>query len=294
MKVKFGINDKLFYRFIEFTSKLNHIDLTHESFKLICLNQDTPQTKQEIRVKRFANAFRYVVDNSHSDLTLEFLDTVHFLLLGRKMSNKIKKDLLEKYYLIYDDHPQLKASKIHLFMIGQKLKMKSELAFLITNYILIKDEIFPIIVYPNDAKVYKDAIKIRLENPNQFYLFLLQNEHFIRKTHQHKMMSINEQKTKDEVISILKSETNTLKTKYHVKKLYLYGSFAKETDTAISDIDILVVLNDYMINYEKYEIMKKIKKYLSEIMAYRLDVMEFSHALSSLEIHEMTHIITII
>ena len=49
-----------------------------------------------------------------------------------------------------------------------------------------------------------------------------------------------------------------------------------------------------MINYEKYEIMKKIKQYLSEIMAYRLDVMEFSHALSSLEIHEMTHIISII
>ncbi len=294
MKSNIEINNKLFYRFIEFISKLNRVDLSHETFKLICLNKYTPQTEQELRVKRFANAFRFIIDNSRSDLSLEFLDTLYFILLGRKMPNKIKKSLLEKYYLIFDEHAQLKATLMHLFIMNQKMKLKQELAFLITNYILIKQDFFPIIVYPNDVKIYKDAIKIGKNNPNQLYMLIVQNEHFIRKTHQHKMISVNEQKTKDEVISILKNETSILKTKYHLKKLYLYGSFAKETNIGTSDIDILVVLNDYIINYEKYEIIKKIKKYLTEVMAYRLDVMEFSHALTSLEIHEMTNIITII
>ncbi|MBN3490241.1 nucleotidyltransferase domain-containing protein [Acholeplasma equirhinis] len=294
MTEKVVINDKLFYRFIEFTSKLIKVDLVHETFKQICLDQYTTQTKAELRVKKFADAFRYLIHNTSSDVTKELIETTYFILTSKKLSKKINQQILEKYYQRLDDHAQQKACQMHLMLIDLKISSRIEFAFLITNYILIKRGLYPIIVYPNDKKIYMDAINLRKTNPNQFYLFLVQAEHFVRKTHDHKILDISERKTKEEVIAILKSERSILQKKYYVKQLYLYGSYVKETNIATSDIDVLVILDSHIINYEKQEVMKKLRTYLCEIMAYRMDVMEFSHALTSLEIHEMTHVITII
>lgn len=288
------INDKLFYRFIEFTSKLTRIDLTHETFKQICLDQYTAQTKAELGVKRFADAFRYLIDNINADVTKALIETTYFILTGRKLSKKMNERILEKYYQRIDDHAQEKACQMHLTLIDLRINSKIEFAFLLTNYILIKRGLYPIIVYPNDKKTYMDAISLRKTNPNQFYLFLVQAEHFIRKTHDHKIVDVSQRKTKEEIIAILKNERSVLQKQYHVKQLYLYGSYVKETNIATSDIDVLVVLDDYIINYEKQEVLRKLRTYLYEVMAYHMDIMEFSHALSSLEIHEMTHIITII
>lgn len=294
MDERIVINDKLFYRFIEFTSKLVKVDLTHETFKQICLDQYTVQTKAELRVKRFADAFRYLIHNISSDVTRELIETTYFILTSKKVSKKINERVLEKYYQRLDEHAHQKASRMFLDLIDLKINQKMEFAFLITNYILIKRNFYPIIVYPNDKKMYMDAVSLRKTNPNQFYLFLVQTEHFIRKTHDHKIVDASEQKTKEEVIAILRNERTVLQNKYYVKQLYLYGSYVKETNIATSDIDVLIVLDEHIINYEKQEVLKKLRIYLYEVMAYRMDIMEFSHALTSLETHEMTHIITII
>ena len=96
MDERIVINDKLFYRFIEFTSKLVKVDLTHETFKQICLDQYTVQTKAELRVKRFADAFRYLIHNISSDVTRELIETTYFILTSKKVSKKINERVLEK------------------------------------------------------------------------------------------------------------------------------------------------------------------------------------------------------
>ena len=58
------INIKHYYRFTEFSLKLLNKELTHNKFKLIALDEYKCETKQEQEVKRFANAFSYVLNNS--------------------------------------------------------------------------------------------------------------------------------------------------------------------------------------------------------------------------------------
>ncbi|MBN3490250.1 nucleotidyltransferase domain-containing protein [Acholeplasma equirhinis] len=266
MDEKIVINDKLFYRFIEFTSKYLKIDLTHETFKLICLDQYTPNTKSEYRVKRFADAFRYLIYNLKSNFTKQLIETTYFILTGFKMSQKNLIYIVEYYYRKKDTHTHQKASDMHLKIMDMKVKQKIELAFLITNLILMKSAFYPIIVYQNDIAIYIDAIKQRRVNPNAFYMFLVNCEHFIRKTHNHKRIENDILKDKDEVIYILKNKTEYLRKKYKIKELYLYGSYVKETNLPTSDIDMLVVLDDSFINYEKYEHLKALKQYLHDEM----------------------------
>ena len=45
MQLPNEIDIKYFYRFVEFTSKLIDVDLTHERFKLITLNKERAETK---------------------------------------------------------------------------------------------------------------------------------------------------------------------------------------------------------------------------------------------------------
>jgi predicted nucleotidyltransferase len=284
----------LFYRFIEFTSRLINLDLPHETFKLIALDQYTAQSKTELRVKRFSNAFRYLINNLRSNVTKELMETTYFILVGKKLSKKNSMYLLEQYYQRLDDHAHQKATQLFLSVMGLNVTSKTEFAFMFANYILIKRAFYPIIIYPNDKKIYLDAIKSAKSNPNQFYLLVVQTEHFIRKTHAHEVIPLSKQKSKDEIVTFFKNQKEILMKEYHVRQLYLYGSYVKDTNIATSDVDILVVLDEYIINYEKQEVLRNLRKYLTEVMAYRIDIMEFSHALSSLEIHEMTNIITII
>ena len=294
MEDKIIINDKLFYRFVEFTIKLTGLDLTHETLKSISLDNYTAQTVSELKVKRLADAFRFLINNRSSNITKELIETAYFILTNKKIPKKANEFILKKYYQRLDQHAHEKAAKIFLSIIDLKITNKMEFALLLTNFILIKRGFYPIIIYPNDKKTFKSSIKLRKINPNDFYLFLVQAEHFIRKSHDHKVLRQEEIKTKEEVITILKNEEETIKREYHVNQLYLYGSYVKASNIATSDIDILIVFNDYLIDYQKQETMKKLKNYLYELMATRVDIMEFSHALSSLEINEMNNIITII
>lgn len=293
MEDKAIINDKLFYRFVEFTIKLTGTDLTHETLKNISLDNYTAQTASELKVKRLADAFRYLINNRSSNVTKELIETAYFILANKRLPKKANEFILKKYYQRLDQHAHEKAAKMFLSLMDLKITSKMEFALLLTNFILIKRGFYPIIIYPNDKKTFKESIKLRRINPNDFYLFLVQAEHFIRKSHNHKVQRPEEIKTKEEVITILKNEEETLKREYHVNQLYLYGSYVKASNIATSDIDILIVFNDYLIDYQKQETMKKLKNYLYELMATRVDIMKFSHALSSLEINEMNNIITI-
>ena len=49
--------------------------------------------------------------------------------------------------------------------------------------------------------------------------------------------------TKDEILGILKEQRNFLEEKYGVRKIGLFGSYAKGTSTQKSDIDFYVIFS---------------------------------------------------
>lgn len=65
----------------------------------------------------------------------------------------------------------------------------------------------------------------------------------------------------DKVIERVKSIKDKLIKEYDIKKLYLFGSFAKGKNTEKSDIDFLVAFNDDLINKERKDRIKVLIEY---------------------------------
>jgi predicted nucleotidyltransferase len=78
--------------------------------------------------------------------------------------------------------------------------------------------------------------------------------------------------TREKVISIMKKELSYLKDKYGVKRIVLYGSFAKGNQKRKSNIDILVDLHK-TLGLEFIELADM----LEEILGRKVDVATYDH-----------------
>ena len=62
---------------------------------------------------------------------------------------------------------------------------------------------------------------------------------------------------KNEIINFLSENNKYLKEKYHVTKIGLFGSFARDEQTSESDVDILIELEKNIENtYDITRLMK--------------------------------------
>jgi uncharacterized protein len=72
--------------------------------------------------------------------------------------------------------------------------------------------------------------------------------------------------TKTKIISQIKKNAKTIKEKYDVSKMWLFGSFARDEQTKESDIDILVEFNG------KYDFINELDLQTYLLMLFDRDV----------------------
>jgi len=75
---------------------------------------------------------------------------------------------------------------------------------------------------------------------------------------------------KDDILSILKNNSEILRRDYHVQKIGLFGSCARNEQRSGSDVDILVEFDFSIENI--FEVKSKLRKYLSEQFGCEVDL----------------------
>lgn len=286
MLVSKEIDIKQYYRFVEFTSRLVGYGLPHERFKRLILDDFKAESKEEKEVKRFANAYLYILNNINQSVTKEVLQESYYLLTHECLDEEISRQILETYYMNYDENSHYVAMLVH-FKILQLVKVRNiEFAFMISNLIMLKKERYPLIPYEYMYEVYKQTI----ENKNKDKLMVIFSQiEAITKPHEnHSNIS------KEEIIVRIKENKQYLIKEFYLSKLYLYGSYAKERVTTQSDLDLLVIFDKEMLPLEKGMVIKNLTEYLENKIKIHLDIIDFNHALNHLDISEMENIITII
>ncbi len=91
--------------------------------------------------------------------------------------------------------------------------------------------------------------------------------------------------TKKEIIQILRKELPYLREKYGVEKMAIYGSFAKDSYTRKSDVDILVQLMR-PLGLE----FVRLAYHLEEILGRKVDLATFDTLHRSMESPRYKHI----
>jgi predicted nucleotidyltransferase len=91
--------------------------------------------------------------------------------------------------------------------------------------------------------------------------------------------------TREEILQVLKDEMPYLKDKYGVERIAIFGSFAKDSQTKKSDVDILVQfakpLGFGFIEFADH---------LEDVLGRKVDVSTFNHLMRSKENPRYKHI----
>ena len=280
------INDKEFYRFIEFTMKMQETGLTHERIKQIIKDKTQALSVEEKEVRNLTDAFTYIVNNVNQTFSKETINKSYYMLNLEVMDEEKQEEILKTYYKYSDESIYLRVAKIQNKIIELKINKKIEYSLLLANLIMLKISRGILITYPNISEIYKEA----LINRNEEKLMLLYSRLETISNSENESKEIDVEKINE----YIKRNKNYILARYHVEKLYLYGSFAKNTMNKNSDVDFLVMLEEDIINIEKERIIKELIEYLTKELGIKVDIIDFTHAMKVLEINEMENIITLI
>ena len=234
------INDKEFYRFIEFTMKMQGTGLTHERIKQIIKDKTQALSVEEKEVRNLTDAFTYIVNNVNQTFSKETINKSYYMLNLEVMDEEKQKEILKTYYKYSDESIYLRVAKIQNKIIELKINKKIEYSLLLANLIMLKKSRGILITYPNISEIYKEA----LINRNEEKLMLLYSRLETISNSENESKEIDVEKINE----YIKRNKNYILARYHVEKLYLYGSFAKNTMNKNSDIDFLVILEEDIIN----------------------------------------------
>lgn len=287
MNISF-INDKVFYRFVEFTSRFVNYELLHEDYKLIALDKKEANNPAEKRVKRLANAFLFLLNQSNQVIDLEILQTSYYLLTQKRLSIKNASDILETIYKFKYDNIHFQAAKIIMFLSEFKFIRKIEYSLLIASYLLIRNGHYPLIFHESNRKQIKKIIKEK--NITALHEWVYMNEFQNRNgigSKENKGVSIS----LEELINFLQSHKNYFKTAFKINHMFIYGSFVKKTNHESSDLDILVDLSKELVGYLKEDTISKIQEFLTTELQTKVDVLDFGYSLRYSEIKEMNNTI---
>ena len=277
---------KFFYRFIEFTSKLLGVDLPHERFKLLALSNYKAESKLELQVKSFAEAYLYLINNINQVLTKTIIKKTYFILTDKILEEEKCKNILEEFYKNYDETSHHLATLIHFKVLDSVEDRKIEFSFMMSNLVMMKKKNNPLIPYAFMFDSYFKSIKDK--NFSKLMCIFVEIEANSKPKYNYVKLS------QELIIEEIKKCNSLLKCKYNVKKLYLYGSFAKEKITESSDLDLLVIYDKKLLNFERCKNNGNLINYLSNKLQINVDLIDFTHAMENMDINEMENIITII
>ena len=87
--------------------------------------------------------------------------------------------------------------------------------------------------------------------------------------------------TREKLIEKLRKETDSLKTDFGVRRLAIFGSFADNTQTSASDVDVVVEL-DRPLGFKFFDLIER----LENILGKKIDILTVD-ALKTMRVKEV-------
>lgn len=276
-------NFKYIIKIVYYILTLCEYEIPKEKIEHIIYDRIRCLTKEELFVKRLFNSSNYIFNNINQIFNEETINAIYYLLTNTLIDKKIATEIVKLYYKNIDNSVYYLTAVIHLFIINHINNI--EFAFIVSEFIMLKKK--NTLLVPRDFvhNDYKNAILSK--DFSLFVKLMLEMEYICENKNPCKY-------TKKEIIEKIKLHKKYLVDTFHIRKLYLFGSFAKGTNNENSDIDFLVILDESLINIERLNQIELIKEYLSELFECSVDVLDFTFALKELGENEMEHALTLI
>lgn len=277
--------NKFISKIVYYISKLLTLNMPKETIDQILYDKTRCLTEDEFFIKGLINSLVFLLNNTNQSFNEEILNKLYYLLTNTLIDKEIVNKIIQLYYENIDNSTYYLAALIHLCITSNIKENAIEYAFIVSKLIMLKKNNTLLIPYEFSHQKYNQAI--RNNDLSLLFRVFLEIENHLKEGAPCKY-------TKKEIIEKVKQLKEHLKAKFNIRKLYLFGSFAKGSNNENSDIDFLVILEEDLINIERLEQISLLKEYLSKLFECSVDVLDFTFALKELGENEMEHIITLI
>lgn len=272
-------------KIVFYINKICRRSIPKEKIDRIVKDEFNCLTDEEKELKNIVNSLKLIFDNANQCFNNEILLQSYYLLTNNLLDTKVVDNLVKIYYENIDNSVYYLTSLIHLYILENIEIRNIEYAFIISEFIFLKKN--KTLLIPREFVF--DSYNQALYNKDFSKLIVILFEMEYHMNNSNKCIY-----DKKEMIKRIKLYKEYLIDTFNIKKLYLFGSFAKGTNNESSDIDFLVILDEALINVERLEQISLLQEYLSELFECSVDVLDFTFALKELGENEMEHIITLI
>lgn len=270
---------------MEFVSKLCGGSLPHERYKQIALDCFAAESKEEIETKSLADAYRFAISNVNQPLSKIIIQKAYYLLTESILEEDVASRILDCFYKNINNTPEQRIMSLQRKIIKLDINRRIELSFILSNLIMIKCDRNPLIPYTHLFESYKLNLKI---DDSKKWLFLIS-----QMEEKQKELSPSKIDLKT-IIEIVKPKLDYLKNKFKVEFLGIYGSVVKGLTFQTSDIDFLVSFDSSLLDFERGQHNENLKIFLEELLDSEIDLIDFTHALKTLDISEMENLVVLI
>lgn len=265
--------------------KIFHRKIQKVRFKDVVLDKKTLNYFEEIHFKEISDSYTFLLNHVKSPIDCSIFIKSYFLLTNKRMSKRNAYQFVSIYYQ-FKECKLIELLSFLLEKINEIIKLrKFEYCLLLINYFFKRYKDEEIEIYPSMFQSLKNMFASK-ENIIASLLLLKRSA------------ESNEQKekkdiSKEEIMNFFHMNQIILKTKFLIKRLFLFGSFSEETYHNQSDLDLLVIFDGSITKGEKMSLNKKIKKYIEEKLKIQTDVIDFEYAITSMDFMSLNRILTI-
>ena len=284
--------------FIEKMFRYFNYDFRHDVYKKIVCSETGYATPLEEKLKNYYDAYIYLLNNHKSPLSRTVLSKFFYLLYGKEVNQSMLLKLVNLNFELYQLGGLEYVIEFHIGAYKIIEMLDEEDRFIISlmffNYSLLKINV-PIIhfVYPKlieYEKVKKEYLSGDKKGMFNFILDILVNFKFQDKSYYKKLRRLSAL----EICKRIKEDQTMLETKYHIKNVYLFGSFAKNLERIDSDIDLLLVFHNGITSEMKRQSIDKLSEYYFDVFDRFIDIIHINSYIDDEFLRELNGIEKII
>lgn len=253
-------------------------DHDHDSYKDVVYQKKEAKTKFEIKGKMYYDAYCYLMANRNMVITISILKRFFYLILDEEVDERIILDLTTKLILLGEDDYILEACKYHIEVYKSLSFLEEEDRVLISlmffNMILVKNNIPALhFVYVDIVEYRKLVVSLNTYILYEFFIRLVEKNEFQESRYYDELYDLSQH----DLVNTLKEDISIFKDKYRIKKMIVFGSFAKNTQRIDSDIDLAIMMSFDLKTKDKLELIDKLKEYLKNKFKRFIDIQEIGN-----------------
>lgn len=267
---------------------INHIGFQYDIIyvKKLYKNQIDIENNYQQKIKNYLDCYIYLLNNTSITIRKELIEKSIFILNNQKVKlenvdKNIKEFLSIKKKIDLDKIIKL-ASDLSL-----NIKLKTDryiYYFMILNYLLIYYGYNSIKLFEKDLVIFDEEYKKYKNNENnnlkQFILRKINESKKLDKNYYKKLKEIK----LEEIISYIKDNEDYIKEKFKIDSLALFGSFVKNEDSIDSDIDVIVIFDEFTPLIKKLNYIEELKEMLFVKFKRLVDIHEERDIISDIRL----------